>query len=435
MSQETRTDLKTLIDNYFTANGNKNITGPQVNEVLTNIIDSGFLQLDELRTALSTSYDPATPANWNATIPTEVKAALDQAISRVATVEDSISSNPSDNIAYVSDSGVDLEAEVGNPLNPFASINSAINAVSTNGIVKVLGGTYTEDISINKSDITLDIQSVTVTGKIDISNFINNVVLTCYNSVFNFTGTSPTFRQNTASQTVKIYGGTFNSFGVSSTVVCIGAKFHNSKFNQVTSSGSSSLPSLSCSTSSQFYNCTITSNGNNGVLSNCENNKFYNCNIKSFSNVGFRQLSLNTGTPDYLYNCIIEGDVNGFFSGASANRQCSLISYNTSFTGVTGEGFKIFDDIDILLVQGGSIKGDTDCIYLSGIDRLTGTNNILNTVRLYAGSGVIFNEASYDGTDSGVFNLQNNMINKTVTYSSKIVDNGNNTVITGLQEF
>ena len=108
---DTRTDLKALIDLYITTNGNKDVTGAQVNEVLTDIINSAFLQEDELRTALSTSYDPATPANWNATIPTEVKAALDQAISRVVTVENSISSNPSDNIAYVSTTGSNVVNE------------------------------------------------------------------------------------------------------------------------------------------------------------------------------------------------------------------------------------------------------------------------------------------------------------------------------------
>jgi len=108
MSQETRTDLKALIDLYITTNGNKDVTGAQLNEILTNIIDSGFLQLDELRTALSTTYDPATPANWNATIPTEVKAALDQAISRVVTLEAATVSPTSISFNVNSDSTVSL---------------------------------------------------------------------------------------------------------------------------------------------------------------------------------------------------------------------------------------------------------------------------------------------------------------------------------------
>ena len=86
MAQQNRVTLKALIDSYITTNGNKDITGAQLNEVLTNLNDSAFLQLDEIRTALSTAYSPATPSDWNV-LPTEVKAALDEAISRVEGLE------------------------------------------------------------------------------------------------------------------------------------------------------------------------------------------------------------------------------------------------------------------------------------------------------------------------------------------------------------
>ena len=428
MAQKNRADLQIVIDTNLPDNTTDLITPVGHREVEEDLKDSNFNKLDD--TAFDVNYTPTTPLDWDATVPTETGGALDILIKKTLT-------NTSDNIAYVSINGSDTvgEFEIGNPLKPFLTINAAITAVSANGIVKVLGGVYTEDIEIDKSNIVLDIQSVTVTGKINITNFTTNISVIAYNSVFNYTGTQPTVRQNTTSQTINFYGGVYNSFGASSTVISAGAKFYDSKFNQVTSSSSFGLASLSCNNSSNFYNCVITSSGNTGVVSNCENNKFYNCDITSNSIYGFLQLSSNIGTPDYLYNCKIKGDSNAFFSGATAGRQCSLISYNTDFESVTGVGIRIFDDIDVLLIDGGSIKGFTDCISLASIDRLAGTNNILKDVRLYAGSGLIINEVSYDPTDLGVFNLQNNMLNKVLTYSSKVIDNGNNSVIVGLQQF
>jgi len=77
-------------DNFITTNGVKAITGAQLNELLNEGSDileqlkaSYFNLIDEPRTALSTAYPPTTPANWNATIPTEVQAGLDQISARM----------------------------------------------------------------------------------------------------------------------------------------------------------------------------------------------------------------------------------------------------------------------------------------------------------------------------------------------------------------
>jgi hypothetical protein len=161
MAQQNRVTLQALIDLYITTNGNKEITGAQLNEVLTNLNDSAFLQLDELRTALSTSYNPANPSDWNV-LPTEVKAALDEAISRVEGLENAgfqtaiqtpytattpsdwdvvptelqsstdelaarmrvfETNNFSDDVAFVSNNGDDLIAELGNPAKSFYSLS------------------------------------------------------------------------------------------------------------------------------------------------------------------------------------------------------------------------------------------------------------------------------------------------------------------------
>ena len=84
----------TNITTYITTNGNKDITGAQLKGVLDEsavileeIKDSYFNLIDEPRTALVTSYPPLVPADWNATIPTEVQSGLDQVASRVRTIE------------------------------------------------------------------------------------------------------------------------------------------------------------------------------------------------------------------------------------------------------------------------------------------------------------------------------------------------------------
>jgi hypothetical protein len=209
---------------YITTNGNKEITGAQLNEVLTNLNDSAFLQLDELRTALSTSYNPANPSDWNV-LPTEVKAALDEAISRVEGLEnagfqtaiqtpytattptdwdvvptelqsstDELASrlrvfetnNFSQDVAFVSNDGDDLIAELGNAGKPFATIQAAIDAVGNNSTVKVLGGTYNETPTLgvvtisNKNNFVLDLSSCIINAVIvnaGVANENNTLIL------------------------------------------------------------------------------------------------------------------------------------------------------------------------------------------------------------------------------------------------------------------
>jgi len=98
-------DIQVLIDAYtvkvdsvIVANGNKDITGPILNdvfqdtiEILTDIKDSYYNLLSETRTAASTSYDStATTSFWNLPIPTNSQEAHDQEIERISTIENSI---------------------------------------------------------------------------------------------------------------------------------------------------------------------------------------------------------------------------------------------------------------------------------------------------------------------------------------------------------
>ena len=124
MAQLTRAQIQTKITNWITTNGNKEITGAQVNEILTDMIDSGFLQLDEIRTAESILYQMvATPSDWNGGLaPSTQNLVNDELAQRLKILE---TNNFSNNIAYVSLTGNDGTAELGNPAKPYATFEQA----------------------------------------------------------------------------------------------------------------------------------------------------------------------------------------------------------------------------------------------------------------------------------------------------------------------
>ena len=427
MSQETRTDLKALIDLYITTNGNKDITGAQLNEILTNIIDSGFLQLDELRTALSTSYDPATPANWNATIPTEVKAALDQAISRVATVEDSISTNPSDNIAYVSDSGSDVigEYEIGNPLKPFATFNSAINSLGNGGVIKALGGTYNQSIAsiANKNGLLIILDGCTLNGTITVSGTSQNITISLVGGTINNTNDSTTLLIQGSNNFILEGGKVINTN--------TGTNSYN-----INGTGSNKLIK-NTSFESQYRN---TSNVNDSVFDTCKfnslntglfqinNSTFYNCKIESTNGNGYNcSLTANT-----FYNCDIKG-------AAGITNQVNTLGYfyNCRIEGKTLEAVTIERAADELFFKDCDIIGNTDAITYSGnTQRAATTNNVFQNCKIYAGTGDVFNEPTYLGTDLGNAQVINCTYNKSFTPATvpqKIFEY-NKVEIVGLQE-
>mgnify|MGYP003349483560 CR=1 FL=1 len=58
-------------------------------------------------------------------------------------------------LCYVSPSGSDGITATGSPVNPYLTIQHALDQVGTNGTVSVAAGTYDETIAISKSGITL----------------------------------------------------------------------------------------------------------------------------------------------------------------------------------------------------------------------------------------------------------------------------------------
>ena len=99
MAVLTRAQIQTLIDSYnakvllyITSNNNKEITGAQLKEILDengvlleDVKDSYYNLLDDIASLVN--YSPLNPVDWNVTIPTEVKAGLDQIAQRLRDLE------------------------------------------------------------------------------------------------------------------------------------------------------------------------------------------------------------------------------------------------------------------------------------------------------------------------------------------------------------
>lgn len=144
MAVLTRAALIAKINAFITTNGNKEITGAQLNEILQDISDSGFMQLDEIRTALSVSYsNVGTPSDWNGGVaPVTQNLVNDELAQRLTSLE---SGNPSLRTAYVSPDGSDIPTEYqrGNPLKPFKTFAAALAAVTGDNFKIIsLGGDF-----------------------------------------------------------------------------------------------------------------------------------------------------------------------------------------------------------------------------------------------------------------------------------------------------
>ena len=206
--------------------------------------------------------------------------------------------NLSQNIAYVSNvTTAGVTPELGNPLKPFATIQDGIDAVSVNSVVKVLGGSYIEDVDVNKNNIILDIQGINLTGGILIAN-VSDVTIISYNAEITLdSALDVAALDNTnATTTINVYGGTYNGLNVARAIRSRGMRIHDVKANQT--GGSSTRTGVAAEGNAYFYNCEITSDTARGLGCNGVNNRFYNCDINSSSNTGVRQIANNTSQFD-----------------------------------------------------------------------------------------------------------------------------------------
>ena len=147
MAKLNRADIIAQIDLLINDNNNKEITALDVRTVLKTISQSDYNLIDD--DALEVFYDPTEDLDWDAVIPTEAMAALDQLAKRMRILE---TNNASPNVAYVSTTGSDVigEFELGNPLKPYATFEKAfLDVPASNFIIQSLGGTFTETFTID----------------------------------------------------------------------------------------------------------------------------------------------------------------------------------------------------------------------------------------------------------------------------------------------
>lgn len=419
MAVLTRAAIIAKINAFITTNGNKEITGAQLNEILQNISDSGFMQLDEIRTALSTSYAAGNFLDWPV-LPLEVKAALD-------TLAASVSTNPSDDVAYISETGSDITGEVGNPLKPFATFAIALDALPpSNCSIVALGGSYTDDIVLNlltnKTNFTLELKGITLNGSIVVSSSCSNIGIDLEGSTItsNIVGSSISFAPSGDSY---ILGGTVVNQNASG--LCLSGGGSGGIKTVIGTSFTSQNNGVRDGSFFTFINCNIVSQSI--AASRLQDSKFYGGSITSITSVGYR----SSNTANVLYNVDIKGTTGaqgenalmGYFYGC----RIEGVNYGLLFSQSSNEFFA--KDCDFI--------GGIDCIlYNSNISRLVTTNHVFQNCKLYAGSGAIFNEPTYAGGDLGNTQVINCTYNKAFTpaVAPQKIFEYNKVEITGLQQ-
>ena len=421
MAQETRAQLYAKILANLPDNTTELITPATDRAVEDAEVESCFNLLDD--EATDVNYNPTTIADWLPEgAPSEVGGGLDILAARTGV-------NLSQDIAYVSNvTTAGITPELGNPLKPYSSFATALNALpSSNCIVKALGGTYTEDIVLNsdtvKSKCALILEGVTINGRISIST-VNSDISVFLNGSTITNSTSVATISISANGNNFIYGGTVINNNANEKCLegsgsgiknVIGTKFESQKN---CTNGCFTFNFVKCNFNSQSV-CVFRTN----------NSEFYGCNIVSATSIGF----FSSTTSCKLYNCFIEGGNNGI------QGENNLIGYfnNCRIEGTNGKAASIGTNSNELFLKDCDLIGSNDCIeYLSNTTRAATTNHIFQNCKMYAGTGNIFNEPTYGVSDLGNTQVINCTYNKSFTPATgpqKIFEY-NKVEITGLQE-
>ena len=179
MAKLNRADIIAQIDLLINDNNNKEITALDVRTVLKTISQSDYNLIDD--DALEVFYDPTEDLDWDAVIPTEAMAALDQLAKRMRILE---TNHFSPNVAYVlsaADGGDDATAELGNPAKPFSTFEQAfLDVPPSNFIIQSLGGTFTETFTIvspnSKSNFILRLDGTIINGDVKLRGCTDGVI-------------------------------------------------------------------------------------------------------------------------------------------------------------------------------------------------------------------------------------------------------------------
>ena len=423
MAQETRAQLYTKILANLPDNTTEQITPATDRAVEDAEVESCFNLLDD--DATKVNYSPTSiNADWLPEgDPSEAGEGLDILAARTGV-------NLSQDIAYVSNvTTAGIAPELGNPLKPFDSFATALNALpSSNCIVKALGGTYTEDIVLNsgtaKSKCALVLEGVTINGRISISSGNSDISIFLNGSTITNSTSSATIAISCSSGNNFIYGGTVTNNNAG------GKCLEGSNAGVKNVIGTKFEAQLNCLVNCETFNFVKCDFNSQAIcISRTNNSEFYGCNIISATNNGFR--SQNTSCK--LYNC--------FIKGANAIKgESNLIGYfnNCRIEGTSGKAAIIGGGSNELFLKDCDLIGSTDCIeYESTITRAAPTNHIFQNCKMYSDTGDIFSEPTYGVTDLGNTQVINCVYNKAfspLTTPLQKIFEYNKVEIAGLQE-
>ncbi len=366
MTPEFRSDVITYLDTFIIANGNKEITGPQVNEAIAKVAYSSFFQLDEPRAVAAS-------------------------------------------IAFVHPAGDDLTAQLGDLSRPYGTIQAGIDAVPSFGQVWVLGDSYIENLVVNKSNINISMNGIQLTGRL-VKQPSSDVAVSATNSQITSTDLAALIVQSGG---ITVTGGTWTGIGAGVGAVeqqasgggaFFGCTFRSDNTICVVGDGNA-----------YFESCNIESTANVGAqLTQLSSMK--NCRV-----VGATNGLVVANTTVKLDNCYIEGGNNGVTGQNTNDFDCNVIAFNrTRIKGLNGYGIRFLRNCEKVSIENCTISGTTDAIeYFNDVKRLNNAVNVFNGNTLFAGSGELVKEGVYDVADTGTALFTTSVTNVAFTAFTK----------------
>jgi hypothetical protein len=431
MAQETRAQLYAKILANLPDNTTEQITPATDRAVEDAEVESCYNLLDD--TAVNVNYNPTTVGDWNPeepTGPTEVGRALDILATRT-------SKNLSDDIAYVSNSGNDTTAELGNPLKPFLTFAAAVSAVPLNNfIIKSLGGEFTNVggenwINTNKSNGIIDLSGTKINSTFVRTNGDNVTILLHGGEINTVAGTSVELGFSGSVIGCRIIGGkVINNLTNGTAIVLNNNCEANGVYAQATNGvGISNIGTTS--KQSRIERCEIVaSRGSLGGNLNIIDSVYKTTGIcleLTTEAVTIENSSLTTTGGTYV--CRGQG-------GGTLNIY-GISSYLKNES-VTGKGIGFGSSVnDNVYFQNCIIYGATGAIeYTGGVTTSANVDHVYKECALYCDSGSepFAEPVSYSGSFLGNIRSINNTYSEaqTLIVGTKITEY-NKTEITGLQ--
>ena len=430
MAQETRAQLYAKILANLPDNTTEQITPATDRAVEDAEVESCFNLEDD--DATKVNYNPTSiNADWLPEgDPSEVGEGLDVLAARTGV-------NLSQSIAYVSNvTTAGITPQLGNPLKPFATINDAITAVSTNSIVKVLGGTYTEGVIINKNNITLDISSCEITGYIRYDG--DNIFVNATNAFITGNGTDATLQSGASTQSKFVLdGGTWDG-SIRRSIDIFSSDQGFFIKNATFKSATATTPGFeSFSANGYFYNCEFIYTGSIVSAFNIQNGKttFDSCKIEAplvaITSTDAETHIINK-TNILAQKCYLMAQV-----GVRINKLLIDNSFlkSTNLGGLNSNaGLEIAYNCDEVKITNSTIIGGANCIGFKNVNRLATTNYILQNNIYYCDSARNIFIGTFNPADLGTCEVLGGTFNKAPLTLSTVNISTTSLTVTGLQE-